>query len=619
MFQDPDSTMTILRARPPMPSSLPVRSALRTAPGARSPQFLVGWETKHSGWWSSLGTLFTRARLSPLRESIVLFRSTPVAPFRFPGGSVTVSVLLHCVALLVLPFLLALPPGRDIASVAAYSEPGKIYYRITRHDPFEKLPRIAPVGTGGHPGAGTSDLRLPTLGGTAPHQRIIIVSKPVHPDNHRQTIYQPVTPPDLKITMDLKLPNVIGGTLANVAKPQIHFNPKDSKPSQARKAMANAAAPSLANPATPSSLPDPTISQPHLAVPINANSSRPAQWQGVTTTATAPSLAAPNATPSMNLGDSSISQANSPARPAEVLATGEISGDGKTLSISKSGVPAAGDGSGVVIIGVDPSEAAALLNLPPGNRWGDFSISPGGGRPGSPGGTPAGAATVGNGASGPGGDRSTGVGSGEAGGGGGKAGASGTLSITGSAAGKGDAMLDPSIVRDMVYPVPASLVLRRNALIVSAGPMGGGGLDAYGALHCGKIYTVFLPMPGKGWTLQFCQSGNSAAKPPTQNYSPVVHLENGLLPPDVEARFDFRRLPVPFEKKNKMIVLKGVIKEDGTVENLQVYQSIVPQMDEAARAAFSRWKFKPAMKEGKAVAVDILVGVPTEPPANRAQ
>jgi len=25
------------------------------------------------------------------------------------------------------------------------------------------------------------------------------------------------------------------------------------------------------------------------------------------------------------------------------------------------------------------------------------------------------------------------------------------------------------------------------------------------------------------------------------------------------------------------------------------------------------------MKEGKAVAVDILVGVPTEPPANRAQ
>jgi len=619
MFQDQDSAMTLLRARPPVPSNRTPRATLRSAVGARSPEFLVRWEGKHWGWWHSLKALCARVRLSPLKESIVLFRSTPVAPFRFPGGSVTASILLHLVGMLVLPFLLALPPGGDLTSAAAYTEPEKIYYRLTVHDPFEKLPRIAPSGTGGHPGAGSSELRLPILGATAPHQRIIIVSKPVHPDNHRQTIYQPVTPPDLKITMDLKLPNIIGGTSANVAKPQIHFNAKDSKPAQARKVIANAAAPSLASPATAMNLPDPSVSQPHLPVPINANSSRPAQWQSVMTTASAPALASPSATAAMNLGDSSISQANSPVRPAEVLATGEISGDGKTVSVSKSGMPSAGDGSGVVIIGVDPSEAATLLNLPPGNRWGDFSISPGGGRPGSPGGTTAGAASAGHEGGGAGGDRSTGVGAGESGGGGGRAGSPGTLSITGSAGGKGEAMLDPTIIRDMVYPVPASLVLRRNALIVSAGPMGGGGLDAYGALHCGKIYTVFLPMPGRGWTLQFCQSGSTAAKPAMQDRSPVVHLENGLLPPDVEARFDFRRLPVPFEKKNKMIVLKGVIKEDGTVAGLQVYQSIVPGMDEAARVAFSRWKFKPAIKEGKAVAVDILVGVPTEPPPGHTQ
>jgi outer membrane biosynthesis protein TonB len=36
-------------------------------------------------------------------------------------------------------------------------------------------------------------------------------------------------------------------------------------------------------------------------------------------------------------------------------------------------------------------------------------------------------------------------------------------------------------------------------------------------------------------------------------------------------------------------------------------------MDDAARVAFSKWKFKPALKDGKAVAVDVLVGVPTEP------
>jgi len=52
--------------------------------------------------------------------------------------------------------------------------------------------------------------------------------------------------------------------------------------------------------------------------------------------------------------------------------------------------------------------------------------------------------------------------------------------------------------------------------------------------------------------------------------------------------------------------------EDGSITGLEVYQGIVPQMDEAARLAFSRWKFKPAMKAGKPVAIEILIGIPPE-------
>jgi hypothetical protein len=33
-------------------------------------------------------------------------------------------------------------------------------------------------------------------------------------------------------------------------------------------------------------------------------------------------------------------------------------------------------------------------------------------------------------------------------------------------------------------------------------------------------------------------------------------------------------------------------------------------MDEAARIAFSRWVFKPAVRDGKPVEVEILVGIP---------
>jgi hypothetical protein len=37
-------------------------------------------------------------------------------------------------------------------------------------------------------------------------------------------------------------------------------------------------------------------------------------------------------------------------------------------------------------------------------------------------------------------------------------------------------------------------------------------------------------------------------------------------------------------------------------------------MDAAAKLAFSKWTFRPAMKAGKAVSIDILVGIPSDPP-----
>jgi len=87
------------------------------------------------------------------------------------------------------------------------------------------------------------------------------------------------------------------------------------------------------------------------------------------------------------------------------------------------------------------------------------------------------------------------------------------------------------------------------------------------------------------------------------------------MPPDPELKFDFRRLPLPPEKAHKVILLRGQIGEDGTVSQAQVFRGLQPQMDEAARLAFSRWKFKPAIREGRPVAVEILVGIPSDPPS----
>ena len=114
--------------------------------------------------------------------------------------------------------------------------------------------------------------------------------------------------------------------------------------------------------------------------------------------------------------------------------------------------------------------------------------------------------------------------------------------------------------------------------------------------------------------MQYCQRSDTAENLKPQSNSSVIHLEEGLVPPDVEmeSRYDFKRVSLPPGKDQKLIVLKGTLKEDGSVDDLVVYQGLVPTMDEAARVAFSRWKFKPAMRAGKPVALELLIGIPPE-------
>jgi hypothetical protein len=164
----------------------------------------------------------------------------------------------------------------------------------------------------------------------------------------------------------------------------------------------------------------------------------------------------------------------------------------------------------------------------------------------------------------------------------------------------------------MIVPVTAPL-LRRNETVVSSGPIGGGGLAEYNALTCGKIYTIFVRMPGRSWNLEYCPHGAEVQNSASADVrATVIHMEKALLPPQPTEKFDFLRLPVPEGKRRKLIVLKAVIGEDGAVSDVQVYRGLVPEMDEAARIALSRWKFMPAIRDGKPVAVDILVGIQTE-------
>jgi len=508
-------------------------------------------------------TLASRPTVSYSRPARY-FRGADFAQDRWSGRSVGASFLLHCAFVALLIYLPQVMLDAPPSTLSAQERLEVIYYRLPVL-PAAKIPRLAPAGPGGQPGSGFIPNRPPVLGSTAPHPTITMFLKPIHPDNHRQTIYQASSPPELKITTELKLPNIV---LFHMQKsPEAPAVPRLSKPIVPNRHVVAMDSPSVnTNPVNPLMpvLP-PSQTQPSLPIPL-AGMGAPVR--------------------ASNEGSSRF-----PGNPP-------------------------GDAPDLLVLGVDPGIATDALSLPAGGRWGEFSVGPHGGVPGSPGGDPAGVVGGGSGGGTSGGDASTGVG-GIGVGGGGNLGAGIPVSIAGTGVGGGPGGLLGSVLpASLVYAVKAPVIrARRNALVISAGPLGGGGLNVYGALKCGRIYSIFLPMPGANWTLQYCDMSDNSKNTTFRGNASVVHLDKPLLPPDFDQahRFDFRRVRVPIEKSHRSIILKGVISAEGTVQHLFVYQGVVPEMDEAARIAFSRWRFKPALKDGKPVDIEILVGIPPHP------
>jgi hypothetical protein len=537
---------------------------------AKPPRLLLPPELSFEGWRESLALVFSRTHKSSSRRTVYLFRHGTLARAQRPGKPLGASFALHCLLLLILIYARQAIPADASPLERPAPSYERIYYPLPATDSAKPLPRIAPAGEGARPGDGAIREMLPPLGSTARQDGLMAVSNPTHPDNFRQTIYQRSSPPDVRIASEPQLPNIILGAPSELPKPPL--NPSDARPSRSTRKIAPDAAPT----------------------PVSENASSPLM------TFLQPS----NTQPRLPITSGAV------ARPNRNAA--EKSGSANSRDAEQK---ADGDGAELLVLGVDPSAPAAGINLPAGNRWGSFSISPEGGAPGSAGGVSHGMVAGGKGGIDAGGDGSTGVGPGEGGGGGGKLAAAGAVSVKGpeGSSGSGD-LLGKEFALGMVYPVPSPIRLRKNSLVVTVGPMGGGGLGTYGALHCGKIYSIFLAMPGKNWAMEYCVKSGATEKFTTEARSTVVHLERGLVPPDAEARFDFRRLPLPPEKAHKMIVLKGTLRDDGSVENIELYQGVLPEMDEAAQVAFTQWKFKPALRDGKAIAVEILVGIPTEDP-----
>jgi Gram-negative bacterial TonB protein C-terminal len=547
-------TVPSARSRPPFTE----RGALRV---------FVRGDSFFKSLFDSLAAIAQREPPRSSHPARYFVHGPKVGRIDYAGRSGVLSLVLHCalVALLVyLPSLL--PPDFQSAQRATFTEQ-RFYYRIPLQAAV-KTPHLAQTRSRSRSGFRSRLVRAAAMHSTVPRPAIPIVSKPAHPDNLRQTIYQSASPPDLKITTEQKLPNIV---ILDHSKDALKapLAPNYARPAPVAHPVFADAAPMITstNPPTPmGTILSPSESNPRLAIPL-AGGGAPIQ---------------------------------------------------RTANVAE-GPPA--NAPDLVVLGVDPAPATGQLSLPAGNRWGDFTIAPPSETAGSPGGASGGSADKGGAGSGLRATAGTGTGSEDNGGSGnsgaagpGSSGAAGPVSVAGSGSGEsGGGVLQLAPGANLVYAVAQPLMaIRRNTLVISAGPIGGGGLNVYGALNCGKIYSVFLPMPGKDWSLQYCDKSSGGRDVASEAPTTVIHLEKPLVPPDVDLkhRFDFKRIPLPAATAHRPIILKGTIGADGTVQDLVVYKGVSPVMDEAARIAFSRWRFKPAMKDGKPVAVEILVGIP---------
>ena len=538
----------------------------------REPKFLTPPNFFRFRWSELLGDFFTVYPQHLVSVSGSLFRQIPLLPRRFAGKPFIVSLMVHLFTIPLLTCLLQRLSNSDPRdNTLPLGQQAVVYYHLSKPQPLKQFSNFLPNGAGSIPGEGDLPEQISIKGASKALGSIFILSRPYVPDNHRQTILQPASPPDLRIKNDLKLPNLISEQ-ASVPKPRFQDNASEVRPLRPTEHQTKEDAPALTK-TTSAELMNgilvTTNAHPHLAVPFGG--------------AMAPHM------PSRRTADAAAASAP--------LIVGSENGE-----------------QGLLILGMEPSPASETFAVLDGNRYGQFASALGTSGAGSLGGVEVTSVDGGIAGNGEAGAEGPGMGKGRTGAGGGEI--KGTSGFIGLKDGnKGELGLSdrgPNAVAQLVFAMPLVPHLRHNSLVVSAGPLGGGGSNVYGALPCRKIYTVFLPTTGKQWSLQYCQKVQAPSRIEDQARTTVVHTELPIIPPEPEEKFDFKRSPVTAEKTQKSIVLRGAIDEDGKVEQVEVYQGLSAVMDSAARLAFSQWKFKPAMRDGKPIRVEILVAIPTE-------
>jgi len=266
------------------------------------------------------------------------------------------------------------------------------------------------------------------------------------------------------------------------------------------------------------------------------------------------------------------------------------------LGSSRSG------GGQVIALSVHPAPPNAAAAIPAGNRRGTFAAGPEG-KPGAAGtpDVPAGKGQPGSGVVGQGQGNGNGAGSAKNANGvppgllvGGAPKDTPTSAIAGNSDNKLTASVTPPSLGTSGHN-GAKVISPENATALERKVFG----DR-------KFYSMMLNLPnlnssGGSWVIRFAEMGENK--------------EQGVLNGPVATETADPAYPMELMRKNVQgtVTLYAVIHNDGTVGEVRVLDGVNDRLDEYARTALLRWRFRPASKNGQAVALEAVVRIPFKP------
>ena len=444
-----------------------------------------------------------------------------------------------------------------------------------------------------------------------------ILSVPPNPDNNHQTI---VAPPNIKLTHDVPLPNIVAWTnipgqpiaassrqMSQLKLPQ--FTPQVVEPTaDVSKLKSRNKTTALDQQTVVEPTADVANVKPKLTMPILAQ----------------PSVVEPPLSPDqlkLKRGEINMAQLDpqvtAPKLPVEPQRAGAV-GDAAAANVNGKNVPAqpsiqglqTSKGQGQIIaLSLTPADVKGPVEIPGGNRSGEFHASPGG-KANAPG-TPNVSGTPGATGSGAGGGK--GPGSGNGGTGNAPPGISvgaappgaGTAAVAGTPGKQPGGMPGDDKQKLMAAMRPSVPSVSRPPVEVPPPTMSDTDADALERQVFGskKYYSLVLNMPNLtsatgSWIVRFAELKQSDNK---------VAIAAPVAVSKVDPAYPADALR---DNVEGTVTLYAVIHADGTVSGIKVLNSVDPRLDEAAARALSRWQFRPGTKNGDPVELEAVVMIP---------